>query len=172
MPKILFNKLDVLVVDKMGKNISGLGMDPHITGCFASPYANGPPRPDKLVVLDLTKETHGNGTGIGVADITTRRLFEAFDTEKSYPNVITATLTQAVKIPLIMENQKLAVQAAIKTACGFNKKDIRMVRIRDTLHISEIFISEALLSEAQANPKIKISGHAEEMNFNEMGNLF
>lgn len=72
MPGILLPNVDVLVVDRMGKNISGLGMDPHITGCFATGYASGPPRPGKLAVLDLTDETHGNANGIGVADVTTR----------------------------------------------------------------------------------------------------
>jgi hypothetical protein len=172
MPKILFPNLDVLVVDRMGKNISGLGMDPHITGCFATAYASGPPRPDKLVVLDLTEETHGNANGIGVADVSTRRLFGKFDPEMTYPNALTATLTQAVRLPIIMDNQKLAIQAAIKTAAGFDKKRIRLVRIQDTLHLGDILISEALLEEAIKTPGVEVLGPPEEMVFNEEGDLF
>lgn len=172
MPRILFSDIDVLVVDRMGKNISGLGMDPHITGCFASPYASGPPRPDKLVVLDLTDETHGNANGMGVADVVTRRLFEKFDPEATYPNALTATLTAAVRIPLVMENQRLAIQTGIKTAAGFGKENVRLVRIRDTLSLSRIWISESMLEDARNTPGVKIIGEAEPFAFNEEGNLF
>ena len=172
MPGILLPDVDVLVVDRMGKNISGLGMDPHITGCFATSYASGPPRPGKLAVLDLTDETHGNANGIGVADVTTRRLFERFDPEVTYPNAITATLTQAVRMPLVMDSHKLAIQAAIKTAPGFDKARIRMVRLRDTLHLSEIFISEAMLPDAAENPRVEVLGEPEELSFDGEGNLF
>lgn len=172
MPRILFSDIDVLVVDRMGKNISGLGMDPHITGCFASPYASGPQRPDKLVVLDLTEETHGNANGMGVADVATRRLFEKFDPEATYPNALTATLTAAVRVPLVMENQKLAIQAGIKTAAGFEKEKIRLVRIRDTLSLSRIWISEAMAEEARHTPGVKLIGEPEPFVFDEDGNLF
>lgn len=172
MPGILFSDVDVLVVDRMGKNISGLGMDPHVTGCFATPYASGPPRPQKLAVLDLTEETHGNANGIGVADVTTRRLFEKMVPEVTYPNAITATLTQAVRIPMVMENQRLAIQAAVKTAAGFEKEKIRLVRIADTLHLSEIEISESMLPEALQNSRVQVLGPAAELVFDEGGNLF
>ncbi|MDO4272946.1 MAG: lactate racemase domain-containing protein [Eubacteriales bacterium] len=172
MPKIYFSDIDVLVVDKIGKNISGLGMDPHVSGCFASPYAHGPNRPEKTVVLDLTDETHGNGNGIGVADVTTRRLYEKFDMEATYPNALTATLTSAVRIPMVMEDQKLAIQAAIKTAPGFEKENIRMVRIKDTLSLGQIWISESMITEAETNPNVKIIRYPEEMTFDENGNLF
>lgn len=172
MPRIMFSNIDVLVVDKMGKNISGLGMDPHITGCFASPYASGPPRPDKLVVLDLTDEAHGNANGMGVADVTTRRLFEKFDSEATYPNALTATLTAAVRIPMIMDNQKLAIQTAIKTAAGFDKENIRLVRITDTLSLSRIWISEAMLEDAQKTPGVAVIGEPIPFAFDEKGNLF
>lgn len=172
MPRIMFSDIDVLVVDKMGKNISGLGMDPHITGCFASPYASGPPRPDKLVVLDLTDETHGNANGMGVADVTTRRLLEKFDSEATYPNALTATLTPAVRIPMVMDNQRLAIQTGVKTAAGFDKENIRMVRIADTLSLSRIWISEAMLEDARNTPGVTVIGEPKELAFDEEGNLF
>ena len=172
MPRIMFSDIDVLVVDKMGKNISGLGMDPHITGCFASPYASGPKRPDKLVVLDLTDETHGNANGIGVADVTTRRLVEKFDSEATYPNALTATLTAAVRIPMAMDNQKLAIQTGIKTAAGFNKETIRLVRIADTLSLSKIWISESMLEDALKTPGVTVLGELKPLAFDSEGNLF
>ena len=172
MPRIMFSDIDVLVVDKMGKNISGLGMDPHITGCFASPYASGPKRPDKLVVLDLTDETPGNANGIGVADVTTRRLVEKFDSEATYPNALTATLTAAVRIPMAMDNQKLAIQTGIKTAAGFNKETIRLVRIADTLSLSKIWISESMLEDALKTPGVTVLGELKPLAFDSEGNLF
>lgn len=172
MPKILFSGIDVLVVDRMGKNISGLGMDPHITGCFATTYASGPPRPGKLVVLDLTDESHGNANGMGVADVSTRRLFEKFDPEMTYPNALTATLTQAVRLPMIMDSQRLAIQAAVKTAPGFDKENVRLVRLADTLHLNEIMISEAMLPDAESNPDITVLDGPGDMAFDESGNLF
>lgn len=172
MPKIMFSNIDVLVVDYIGKNISGLGMDPHITGSFATTYARGPARPDKIAALDLSDETHGNGNGAGVADISTRRLLEKFDFEMTYPNAITTTLTPAVRIPMIMDNQRLAIQAAIKTTATFNKENTRMVRLKDTLHLSEIQISESMLAEAAVNPNIVVLSEPEDLVFNENGDLF
>jgi hypothetical protein len=172
MPGILFDAIDVLVVDWMGKNISGLGMDPHITGCFATSYASGPARPSKLVVLDLTEASHGNVNGLGVADVSTRRLFDKMDPEKTYTNALTATLSAAVRIPMIMDNQKLAIQAGIKMAAGFDKENIRLVRLKDTLHLDEIMISEAMLQDASASSSVHILSEPEEMSFDENENLF
>lgn len=172
MPQILFSDIDVLVVDRMGKNISGLGIDPNVTGCFASEFASGPPRPDKLVVLDLTEETHGNATGIGVADITTRQLISKVDWEMTYPNAITATLTNAVKQPMTMDNHLHAIQAAIKTTRGFDKENIRMVRIPNTLHIDNILISESMISDAYSIDRVEVLSQSVSMDFNADGNLF
>ncbi len=171
-PHLLFENIGVLIVDYMGKNISGLGMDPHVTGSFASPYAKGPERPDKVVVLDLTHETHGNANGVGVADVTTRRLMQKFDPEATYPNALTATLMGAVRMPMVMDNQRLAIQAAVKTASGFDKERIRIVRIQDTLNIGEISISESMLEEAIAHPDVEILSQPEPMAFNAGGDLF
>ena len=124
------------------------------------------------MVLDLTEETHGNANGIGVADVTTRRLFEKFDPEATYPNALTATLTAAVRIPLVMANQRLAIQTGIKTAAGFDKKNIRLVRIRDTLSLSEIWVSEAMEEEARNTSGVRVLGNPEPFVFDEEGNLF
>lgn len=172
MASILFSNVDVLVVDRMGKNISGLGMDPHVTGSFVSIYATGPPRPSKLVVLDLTPETHGNGTGIGVADITTRQLVDKIDFEATYFNCFTAAMPQAARIPVVMSNHKLAIQCAIKTAPGFNKEKIRLIRLSDTLHLDEIEISQTLLDDARDRPDIDIISDPYDLVFDEAGNLF
>ena len=173
LPSIMLEKLDVLVVDYMGKNISGAGMDTNITKSFPPDYGiSREGRARKIAVLDLTEESHGAAVGVGSADTTTFRLFKKMDFNTTYPNLLTSGGTDSAKIPMVLDNQKLAIQAAIKTAIGADKKHIRMVRIRDTLHISEIQISEALLEEAENHPSIEIIGSPQELIFDENGNLF
>ncbi len=103
MPRILFDSCDVLIVDQMGKNISGDGMDPNISGRFPTPFAEGGINAQRVAVLDLTEESHGNACGIGLADITTSRLFHKIDLEQTYPNAITNTVVGEMKIPMIMK---------------------------------------------------------------------
>ncbi len=173
LPSLLLEHLDVLVVDYMGKNISGAGMDTNITKSYAHGYGiSREGRARKIAVLDLTAESHGAAVGVGSADVTTRRLFEKMDFNTTYPNLLTSGGTDSAKIPMVLDNHRLAIQAAIKTAVGADKERVRMVRIRDTLHISEIQISEALLEEAKSHPAIEIVGEPQELAFDEEGNLF
>lgn len=173
LPCILLENLDVLVIDYMGKNISGTGMDTNITKSYTHGYGiSREGRARKIAILDLTDESHGAAVGVGSADITTRELFKKMDFNTTYPNLLTTGGTDSAKIPMVLDNHKLAIQAAIKTAIGADKENIRMIRIRDTLHISEIQISEALLKEAEENPLIEIIGSLEALDFDEKGNLF
>ncbi len=172
MPRIGIEECDVLVIDKIGKNISGDGADPNISGTFATPHASGGIKSHRVATLDLTDETHGNANGIGMATATTRRLFEKMDLEKTYPNALTSTVIEEVKIPFIAKNQKEAIQCAIKVAFRADKDHLRLVRIADTLHLEYIWISEALIEEAKKNPMLEILGEPQEMAFNENGDLF
>jgi hypothetical protein len=172
MPRIKFDSFDVLVVDQIGKNISGDGMDPNITATYCTPYASGGPEIQRVVVLDLTEETHGNANGMGMADFITKRLFDKADLEKSYPNALTATVPQVAKIPMILKNDKEAIAAAVKTCNCIDKENPRIVRIKNSLHIDEIYISEALLEQAKKDPDIEILEEAQYMNFDQNGNLF
>lgn len=171
MPQILFNPLDVLIVDQMGKEFSGAGMDPHITGRTSGPYLTPRQKTSRLAVLDLTDKSHGNATSVGIADITTRRLFDKINLDVTYANVLTATTVQAVRIPMLMESDRLAIQAAVKTCNVIDIKQIRMVRIPNTLHIEEIYISESLLNEARQNPDIAILSEPTDFMFDAAGNL-
>ncbi|WP_434133830.1 lactate racemase domain-containing protein [Sporomusa sphaeroides] len=171
MPRILFEQIDVLIVDRIGKEISGDGMDPNITGRYATPYASGGPEVVKLVVLDLTPQTHGNANGMGTADFTTRKLFHKIDFESTYANCLTSTIAVPARIPLIMETDKEAVLAAIKTCNARDLSKAKIVRIKDTLHLGEIYISEALLAEAADNPAIEVSSQPANMQFDTAGNL-
>lgn len=172
MPRILFDSCDVLIVDQMGKNISGDGMDPNISGRFPTPFAEGGIDAQRVAVLDLTEESHGNACGIGLADITTRRLFEKMILEQTYPNAITNTVVGEMKIPMIMETDKLAIQAAIKSCIEINHEEPRIVRIHNTMEMERIDISKALLSEAGNNSSIEIMGEPAPMAFDEKDNLF
>jgi hypothetical protein len=167
MPKILFDPLDVLVVDEIGKDISGDGMDPNITGRFATPYASGGVEAARTVVLGLTEKTHGNANGIGLADITTRRVFEETDWVKGYANALTSTVVGTVKLPMFLDTGELAVKAAIKTCNAFDLNRVRIVRIENTLHLRDIWISESLLPEAREREDIEVLSEAVDMDFSQ-----
>jgi hypothetical protein len=172
MPKIMFESFDVLIVDEIGKNISGDGMDPNITATYCTPYASGGPEIQRVVILDLTKETHGNGFGIGMADITTKRVYEKTDFYSMYANAITNTVVHPTKMPMFLKNDREAIAAAIKTCNEIDRNKPKVVRIKNTLHMSEIYISEALLKEARENPDIEVLEEPRDFQFNDNGDLF
>lgn len=172
LPRILFDQLDVLVIDYIGKNISGDGMDPNITGRYPTPYAHGGPDVTKMAVLDLTPETKGNANGVGTADFTTQRLVDKMDRPATYANGLTSTVCAPTKIATTLDNQKLTIQASVKTSNILDYTTCRLVRIRDTLHLGEIEISETLLEEAKRHPDIEVLSEPYEWVFNEEGDLF
>lgn len=173
MPHLMFEKPDVLAIDYIGKNISGPGMDPNITHTFnPNSGISTEGKAHRIIVFDLTEETHGAGAGVGNADFTTKRLFSKFDADQTYPNLLTAGFPEPGKMPMLLDNQKLTIQAAIKTAALTDSSQVRMVRIKDTLHLGEIEISEAMLTEAKALENIEILSEPYELNFNEDGDLF
>ncbi|ANU14557.1 Iron-sulfur cluster binding protein [Planococcus halocryophilus Or1] len=163
MAKIHFDKFDVLIVDELGKEISGDGMDPNITGKFATPYATGGPDITRIVVLGLTEKTKGNANGIGMADMTTKAVFDEIIWEKGYANALTSTVIEVIKVPMILESKELAVKAAIKTCNAFDLSKVRLVQIKNTLDIGEIWISESMISEAKENPNLEILTELEEL---------
>ena len=171
LPKILCNPIDVLVIDCIGKNISGDGMDPNITGRYPTPYAYGGPEVTKMVVLDLTAESRGNANGVGTADFTTRRLVDKTNWPATYANGLTSTVCAPTKMATVLENDRLAIQAAVKTCNILDYSTCRMVRIRDTLHLGEIFVSESLRAEAEAHPDVEPIDQKISFLFDDSGNL-
>lgn len=172
MPRILIDECDLLVVDEIGKNISGDGMDPNISGTFATPYASGGITSQRVAVLDITEESHGNGVGWGMADCSTKRAFDKFDGEMSYPNSLTCLVTQVIKMPMILKNDKECIQAAIKTLADVDFDHIRMVRIKNTLSMAEIEVSVDLLDKVAENPNMQVVSEPYDLVFDEQGNLF
>lgn len=171
MPKLLFDQIDVLVIDYIGKNISGDGMDPNVTGRYPTPYASGGPDVNKMVVLDVTKESKGNANGVGTADFTTRRLADKMDFEATYLNGLTSTVCAPTKLATTLESDELAIKAAVKTCNVLDFSTCRLVRIRDTLHLGEIEISVPLLEEARKHPGIEIISEPYAWTFDSEGYL-
>lgn len=177
MGRIWIENTDVLVVDEIGKDISGDGMDPNVTGTFGSPKSacDGSPGPinaQRTVVLDLTESTHGNANGIGTADITTRRVVEKTNVDVTYPNALTSTLVNMVKMPMFAHSDKHAIQIAVRVCNMIDKEHPRIVRIHNTMELGHIWVSEALVDEVKANPNMELDGEPEDWGFDENGNLW
>ena len=172
MPRILVDECDVLVVDYIGKNFSGDGMDPNITGTFCTPYATGGIKAQRVTVLDLSPETHGNGIGLGYSSATTKRVFDKLDLSTMYPNAITCTVLGGVRIPIIMGSDKEAIQVCIKTCNEIDKNNARIVRIPNSLHLEKIMLSEAYYEDVKNNPNIIIESEPEYLSFDDNGNLW
>ncbi|MCM3213766.1 lactate racemase domain-containing protein [Niallia taxi] len=172
LPKLFFDQLDVLVIDEIGKNISGDGMDPNITGRYPTPYATGGPDVNKMVVLDVTPQSEGNANGVGTADFTTQRLLDKMDREGTYANGLTSTVVAPTKIATTLPNDKMAFQAAVKTCNILNFNYVKLVRIKNTLVLSEIEVSEGLLEYVRSHPNMEQITDLNEISFDEKGNLF
>jgi hypothetical protein len=172
IPRIQLDEFEVLVIDQIGKDISGTGFDTNAVGRYHTPYASGGPKIAKITALDLTDKTHGNGNGLGILDFTTRRAFEKFDMEMTYPNALTSTVPLSVKIPMVLKSDKQSIQAAIKTGNILDKANVRMVRIKNTNYIGEIEVSESLIEEVKQNKYLEIMSEPYELNFDSKGNLF
>ena len=171
MPRLLFDSCDLLIVDWIGKNISGDGMDPNVTGAFGTPYASGGIDAKRICALRLTEESHHSAVGMGLADAISKKLWEQVDLDVTYPYAITSTVLEPVKIPPIMENDRLAIQLCLHTANEMDRNAPRIIRISNTLSLEHIMVSEAMLEEAKRHSDITIEGVPEELQFDEEGNL-
>jgi hypothetical protein len=174
MARLQFDEIDVLVVEKIGKNISGSGMDPNITGRNARFIEwNMKPFVKKIAVLGLTPETHGNATGVGSADVITMRLYKEIDIGKTYANIITSTYLDGGAIPIIMNTDHDAIRLAVKTVVRVKPEDTKIVRIANTLEVLDIQVSEPMLPFIKANPSMfEIVGEPEAFKFDAKGTLY
>ena len=174
LPVLFFKQTDVLVVDRIGKDISGTGMDPNVTGTgYCTPFVTKSCiEVLRTVVLDLTPETHGIAFGIGAAHSTTKRLFDKMDFDGTYVNAVTSRGLDQVKIPCVMDNDREAIQLALRTCLGNDKARPRIIRINDSLRTENIWVSEAMKEEAEANKRIEILSGPEAWAFNADGNLW
>ena len=173
MPRILVQGIDLLIIEEIGKNISGTGMDTNVVGRMWLPGVKEPTSPGvaRIAILGLTEETHGNANGVGLADIITRRLQEGIDFQATYANVFTTTFLNRAYVPVVMESDREAIEAALSVQPLEKTEKARAVRIKNTLDIGEIQISETLLAEFADHPDIEPVGEAVAMEFDGEGRL-
>ncbi len=160
-PKIPFKQIDIGIVEWLGKEISGTGMDCYVIGrkrIIGEPEWPEAPEIRSLVVLDVTPASHGNALGVGLADFTTRRLVEQIDWPALRANILTSGNLERGKIPLTYESDRQALEAASFRERATPTEQLRIVAIRDTLHLEHLLVSEALLPQVMAHDDLEIEG--------------
>jgi hypothetical protein len=173
MPKFLLPEIDVLVLEEIGKNISGSGMDPNIVGRTGSGLTEGFTAPpiQKIFVRGLTEKTHGNAAGIGIADVITAKVFNRIDFGYTYANCITSTALLGAKIPVVLRSDKEALVVAVKTCNRITFDRVKIVWIKNTLEMEHIYISESYLDQISGQNDIVITGDPVPIEFDENGSL-
>jgi hypothetical protein len=177
LARIPFRELDVVVVEEIGKNISGVGMDTNVTGRFWLPGETDPraPKIKKIVVLDLSEATHGNAIGIGLADITTKKVVSKIDYDATYVNCLTQGSTETAKMPPFLPNDRDAIATALRTCGPIDPREAKVVRIKNTLELEKLWISENLAEMVKSNPdlskRVEILSEPREMQFDVLGTL-
>ncbi|MSU21047.1 MAG: DUF2088 domain-containing protein [Pedosphaera sp.] len=178
MPRLPFDEIDFLIIDRIGKNISGAGMDPNITGRGVHGYSSflgnkdqSKPRIRRIFVRDLTPETHGNGIGIGFADFTTSRLVRGMDHNVTAINALTSLTPQGAKIPIHFETDREAITQALISLALPDVRQAKVVRIADTLSLGNMEVSEAYSEMINEKENLMATSVIGEMKFDISGNL-
>lgn len=174
LARIPFDELDLLIVDQLGKTISGGGMDPNIIGLWRNSDAPHHPNFKRIVVLSLTNPSLGNGLGIGMADFTTRRFVDAYDPAVTYINLLTASEpggnTREGPLPLALSSDREAIEVGLFSSLAGPAP--RVCRIKNTALLDEMWVTESLLKEVSGNSKLEVIQQPSPLEFNEVGNLF
>jgi hypothetical protein len=169
MPSLPAERLDLLVLDEMGKEISGPGMDSSVHGRIMLHGYPDPETPDIniLAVLDLTEATKGNAMGLGVADLTTERLVKKIDWQATYVNTIVGGFPVQGKVPMFFATDRELLQAAAQLIGVVPFHEARVIRARNTLKMAELLVSESLLDEVRMLDRVEIIGTPEDWQFDE-----
>ena len=178
MPGLPFNEVDLLIVDRIGKNISGTGMDSNVVGrsvhgystLFAEQTASSP-SVKRVFVRGLTPETHGNSIGIGMADLTTTRLIEETNREMTAVNALTSMTPSSAKLPIAFNTDREAIAAALTSLALDDATQCRLIRIQDTLDLETTVVSEAYLDSARRRPDLTPASDPASFSFDDDGNL-
>jgi hypothetical protein len=177
LARLPFKELDVLVVEEIGKNISGVGMDTNVTGRFWMPGESDPDaaKIDKIVVLDLSPETHGNAIGIGLADLITRRVFDKIDYPSTYVNCLTQGTTTTGKIPIWLPNDRDAIDTALRICGPIDRAAAKVMVIKNTQELEHFWMSESLAEQVRKDKKlakrVEFLGEPREVQFDVLGTL-
>lgn len=173
MPHLPFEQIDLLIVDEMGKNISGAGLDPNVIGRSVHGYSSLPTQPTpvtRIFVRDLSRESHGNAIGLGLADFSTSRLVRAIDWQVTATNALTSLTLQSAKIPIHYETDREVIAVALQSLCS-DPQNARVVRIRDTLSLALCEVSMAFEEEIGCRQDVERMCPYRDMEFDEDGNL-
>jgi len=171
MAKLPFETIDLLIVDEMGKDVSGAGMDPNVIGRPSVQKVPEYPKVKRLFVRDITAACEGNAIGIGMADMTTKRLVDGINYKAMHMNAITAGVPEAARVPIAFGTDREAIEVALGTIGLTPPKQARVVRIKNTLLLTEMDVSEAMLSEVKAHARLSIVSDPKPLAFNKKGNL-
>ena len=163
MPRLMFDEIDLLIIERLGKDISGAGMDPNITGRYYGGILPGftGPRIRRILVEGLTEKTNGNACGIGYADLILRACYEQIDWLSTSINAISSGNPGAAKLPPVCEDEAEGIVTALNCAAGADLRDPRIVKIRSTLELTDMEVSDAMLSAVAANPDLVLVSGAE-----------
>lgn len=172
--KLPFREIDLLIVDEIGKEISGTGLDTNVIGRRMIYGEKDPkyPKITRIAALDLTDESHGNAAGVGLVDVITERLFNKIDFNSFYFNTITSTFIERGKIPVLLPSDEAAIKVALGTSWVNGYADAKVVRIKNTLMLSHMTVSRSLLEKNKDNKNIVPEGKFYTLKFNKNGNLF
>jgi len=177
LPGLPLDDIDLLIVDQLGKNLSGSGMDPNVIGRgvhgYRSSVTGGGEGPliRRLFVRGLTAESHGNAIGVGMADFTTSRLVKQMNREITTINALTAMTIQSAKVPVYFDTDREAVDRALNSVGITDGRGARVMRIASTLALESVEVSEPFLAEAEKKSNLEVLGEAREMTFDDAGNL-
>lgn len=175
MGRLPFDEIDVAVIDEMGKNKSGSGMDTNVIGrmMIRGSAEFDRPRITNIAVLDVSDASHGNAIGVGLADFIPFRILEKIDLRSSYINAMTSGLggPQRGQIPMAMPTDRDAIAAAVLTCGRADVENCRLVRMPDTLDLQELLVSESMRAEVEADPRLEIVGQPAQMSFDSEGAL-
>jgi hypothetical protein len=173
MGRLPFDQLDLLVIGEIGKNYSGAGIDPNVVGRLLMETESEPERPKitRICALDLSPESHGNGTGCGIADLTTERLLAAIDPVPFRMNNLTACFLWRSKLPFAFSDDRSCIAAGVETCWQPNLGELRMAIIPNTLEVSDLWISTALARDVAKHEHLEIIGSACPLPFDASGNL-
>jgi len=172
MPKLPFETIDLLICDEMGKCYSGTGMDTNIIGRLRTHNGNFNNNPyiKRILVLDLAEASQGNANGVGLADFVTRKLVDKIDFYSTYLNCLTTGFLQRAMIPIIMNTDKEAIYTALESIIGNNETNPRIVRIKNTLDLENIWVSRGFINEIE-ELKLEIDGSWQSFTFTNNGTL-
>ena len=170
-PSLPFPKYDVLLVDEVGKNISGAGMDTDLISRYTNADMPSNPKQQVIAALNLTEATHGNAAGMGLIDLIPRHFFQQIDFANTYPNLLTSRVLLSAKMPMVLEDDRTVIKAAINCCTNINPAKPRLIHLKNTLEIGRLMISEALIEQARALPNVTLVGEPQQMQFDCRGNL-